>query len=89
MNQIIITRRDLKLPLHEEISEACNAASDFMYKYEQHRHVQRWKREFGAGKVSVGIDSERELLLLCDKAEGLGVPFMKSFNLVEPSHAQL
>lgn len=72
MKQIIIMRKDLKMPRGKEIAQGAHASMKATLLNMEHPSVKEWL----AGKftkIAVGVDSEEELLAVLANARAAGL----------------
>lgn len=67
--QIIVIRKDLKMPLGKICSQVSHASVEATLKSSK-KNIEAWKKQ-GAKKVIVKVNSEEELLDLQKKAKSL------------------
>lgn len=72
MKQIIVMRKDLKMPRGKEIAQGAHASMKATLLHMEDPRVKEWL----AGKftkIAVGVDSEEELLEILAKAHAAGI----------------
>ena len=71
MKQVILIRKDLKLPIGKACSQTAHAAVENTLKTEK-KILELWRKE-GMKKVILKVEDEKELLLYKKKAEALKI----------------
>ena len=71
MKQLIVVRKDLKMPVGKMVAQGAHASVDAVLKSSRDK-VDEWKSE-GAKKVVVKVDSKKELFELQRKAKSLNL----------------
>lgn len=72
MKQIIVMRKDLKMPLGKSIAQGAHASMKATLLHLEHPNVKEWlSGKFT--KIAVGVDSESELLAVLEAARAAGL----------------
>lgn len=71
MKQVIVVRKDLKMPAGKMSAQCSHASVEAVLKSSK-KNIEAWKKQ-GAKKVVVKVDSEKELLDLERQAKSLGL----------------
>ena len=69
--QVIILRKDLKIPLGKACSQISHASVEAVLRSSK-KNIEEWQQQ-GSKKVVVKVDSEKELLDLQNKAKSLKI----------------
>ena len=69
MKQVIVVRKDLKMPVGKMVSQVSHASVEAVLKSSK-KNIEEWKKT-GAKKVVVRVESEKDLLDLQKKAKSL------------------
>ena len=77
IKQIVVVRRDLKMTVGKIVSQSCHASISFLvHKCQTSEPLSDTQKEWIAGsffKICLGVDSEKELLDIYDKAKSMGL----------------
>jgi peptidyl-tRNA hydrolase, PTH2 family len=72
LKQVMVVRKDLKLPKGKMAAQVAHASLEAALRADK-SIMQDWLHN-GAGKIVVGVDSEKELLKTHQMAKDLGLP---------------